>query len=109
MHVASSHTHLPPMKALKPGGGRGGGGGGGGGMRVVHMRISTPVTCSNVGSEYAVCIWGYLYNKTLLGARCIVFRLGIIGVMKRIISSMIRIIDSMRRIIGKNFENTRIE
>ena len=93
MHVASSHTHLPPMKPLKPGVG---------GMRVVRIRISTPVTCSNVGSEYAVCIRGYLYNKTLLGARCIVFRLGIIGVMRRIISSMIRI-------IGKNFENTRIE
>ena len=48
--------------------------------------------------------WGYLYNKTLfaIGARCIVFRLGIIGLMKRIIGSM-------RRIIGKNFENTRIE
>ena len=46
--------------------------------------------------------WSYLYNKTLFGARCIVFRLGIIGVMKRILGSM-------RRIIGKNFENTRIE
>ena len=32
----------------------------------------------------------------------IVFRLGIIGMMKRILDSMIRI-------IGKNFENTRIE
>ena len=50
--------------------------------------------------------WGYLYNKTLFGARCTVFRLGIIGVMKRILG---RIIGSMRRIIGKNFENTRIE
>ena len=45
--------------------------------------------------------WGYLYNKTLFGAWCIVLRLGTIGVMKRIIGSM-------RRIIGKNFENTRI-
>ena len=53
--------------------------------------------------------WGYLYNKTLFGARCIVFRLGIMGVMKRILGSMRRIIGIMRRIIGKNFENTRIE
>ena len=72
------------------------------------MRISTPITCSNVvgiiSNEYLVFVieWGYLYNKTLFGARCIVFRLGIIGVMKRILGSM-------RRIIGKNFENTRIE
>ena len=93
MHVASSHRHLPPMKTLKPGGG---------GMRVVRMHISTQVTCSNVGSEYAICTWGYLHNKTLFGARCIVFRLGIISMMKRILGSMIRI-------IGKNFENTRIE
>ena len=48
------------------------------------MHISTPVTCSNVG-KYAVCIWGYLYNKTVFGAQCIVFRLGIIGMMKRIL------------------------
>ena len=60
-------------------------------MRVVRMHISTQVTCSNVGSEYAICIWGYLHNKTLFGARCIVFRLGIIGMMKRILGSMIRI------------------
>ena len=86
MHVASSHRHLPPMKTLKPGGG----------MRVVRMHISTQVTCSNVGSEYAICIWGYLHNKTLFGARCIVFRLGIIGMMKRILGSVIRI-------IGKKF------
>ena len=50
-----------------------------------------------------------IYNKTLFGARCIVFRLGIIGVMKRILGSMRRIIGSMRRIIGKNLENIRVE
>ena len=43
-----------------------------------------------------------IYNKNLFGARCIVFRLGIIGMMKRIIGSMIRI-------IGKIVEKTRIE
>ena len=51
---------------------------------------------------YMYSLWGYLYNKNLFGARCIVFRLGIIGMMKRILGSMIRI-------IGKIFENTRIE
>ena len=40
-----------------------------------------------------------VYNKTLFDARCI-FRLGIIGMMKRILCSMRRIIGSMRRIIG---------
>ena len=39
-----------------------------------------------------VHLWGYLYNKNLFGAQCIVFRLGIIGMMKRILGSMIRII-----------------
>ena len=40
-------------------------------------------------------MWGYVYNKNLFGARCIVFRLEIMG--------------SMIRIIRKNFENTKIE
>ena len=49
-----------------------------------------------------VCGAIYLYDKNLFGARCVVFRLGIIGMMKRILGNMIRI-------KGKNFENTRIE
>ena len=40
-----------------------------------------------------VHLWGCLYNKNLFGAQCIVFRLGIIGMMKRILGSMIRIMD----------------
>ena len=74
------------------------------------MHISTPVMCNNVGSEpyvaagncynqlqynrriYLYSLWGYLYNKNLFGAQCIIFRLGIIGMMKRILGSMIRII-----------------
>ena len=48
---------------------------------------------------YLYSLWGYLYNKNLFGAQCVVFRLGIIGMMKRILG----------RIIGKIFENTRIE
>ena len=51
---------------------------------------------------YLYTLWGYLYNKNLFGARSVVFRLGIIGVMKRILGSVIRI-------TGKKFENTRIE
>ena len=47
-------------------------------------------------------VYGAIYITRLYLVHCIVFRLGIIGMMKRIISSMIRI-------IGKNFENTRIE
>ena len=43
-------------------------------------------------------LWGYLYNKNLFGARCVVFRLGIIGMMKRILGSVIRI-------IGKTYKN----
>ena len=39
MHVASSHMHLAPMKALKPGGGRGGGGGGGGDEGSAHAHF----------------------------------------------------------------------
>ena len=51
---------------------------------------------------YLYSLWGYVYNNNLFGAQCIVFRLGIIAMMKRILGSMIRI-------IGKIFENTRIE
>ena len=51
---------------------------------------------------YLYSLWGYLYNKNLFGAQCVGYRLGIIGMMKRILGSMIRI-------IGKKFENTRIE
>ena len=83
MHVASSHRHLPPMKTLKPGGG--------GDEGSAHAY-------SNVGSEYAVCCsWQLLERwlliliaKICLTPRCIVFRLGIIGMMKRILGSMIR-------------------
>ena len=49
----------------------------------LHSSHMTVVVMYNICTVFVI-EWGYLYNKTLFGTQCIVFRLGIIGVMKRI-------------------------